>query len=138
MNLFKTKKDGKTVGYLYIIKSAVWRLNQDIYVKFCNENITLGYADTTRWALYDCVECFDFDEALPYVCNDKNGEKVFAGDKATGIVWGEDLTYRTTGIVTYHKTGFCIDSDKTIYAMCDLSDIELIKEADNVRQETQG
>ena len=94
-NLFKTKNKGKTVGYLKIIRGAVWMLNQDTYVKFCNENVTVDYADTTRWALYDYVECPDFDESLPYVCTDKNGENVFVGDKVKSglriltIVWNK-------------------------------------------------
>jgi len=67
MNLFKLKKDGKTVGYLKIVDGRV----------LLNPIDRPGY-----WCTYDGHLCRDlFDEALPYVCDDKNGEKVFAGDK---------------------------------------------------------
>ena len=75
MNLFKLKKDGKTVGYFKfgvqasydftaqgVITNPIWwrRVKEDAW--FC-----IG-------------KYIDFDEAMPYVCNDKNGDKVFAGD----------------------------------------------------------
>ena len=89
MNLFKLKKDGKTVGYLKIEDGRVW------------------IRDTEHiWRHYGCADYIhiSFDETLPYVTDDKHGEKVFAGDKVNykccggfnivGIacfVWNEDV-----------------------------------------------
>ena len=100
-NLFKTKNKGKTVGYLKIIRGAVWMLNQDTYVKFCNENVTVDYADTTRWALYDYVECPDFDESLPYVCTDKNGVEIYINDE---YKWYQPLVENGKQIRKEHRT----------------------------------
>ena len=78
-NLFKLTKDGKCVGYLKIEDGKVWiRDTEHIWKKYQN----LFHAIT-------------FDESLPYVTTDKNGEKVFAGDKVKSglriltIVWNK-------------------------------------------------
>ncbi len=80
MNLFKLKKDGKTVGYLKIEDGDIWFRGSGIWYRF------RSYLGVTG-----------FDEALPYVCDDKNGDKVFAGDK----VIRKDLISPHKGIVTY-------------------------------------
>ncbi|KKN78859.1 hypothetical protein LCGC14_0346310 [marine sediment metagenome] len=70
MNLFKLKKDGKTVGYMKFDGAKplyqkypfeAWHGNNEFTPLLCNCKITEL-------------------SILPYVCDDKNGDKVFAGD----------------------------------------------------------
>ena len=71
MNLFKLKKDGKTVGYLKINDYIWWSTCGRIWLEIHpQEGCSDYFEDDHEW-----------DEAHPYVCDDKNGDKVFAGDK---------------------------------------------------------
>lgn len=87
MNLFKLKKDGKCVGYLRIEEGRV----------LLNPIDRPGY-----WCIYDGLLCkYMFDEALPYVCTNKNGDKVFVNDKA--IYMGHEVTIKENdGNFGYH------------------------------------
>lgn len=73
-HLFKLKKDGKTVGYMQLDKvvpnisgTLAW-----FYRSSLNEDCQ-WVGNASPWPA--------FNEALPYVTDDKNGEPVFAGDK---------------------------------------------------------
>ena len=89
MNLFKLKKDGKTVGYLRFAEYS----DKDLHIQLSVEG--------DEWD--DDSELVEYNEILPYVCDDKNGEKVFAGDKVKGEGIGEP---DDIGIVGYSKKGF--------------------------------
>jgi len=115
-HLFKLKKDGKTVGYLtfpidpYLSVLGIWFSKEGRNWERCPQNIIDGN---------------DFDEALPYVCDDKNGEPVFAGDKVRrvngepGVVkWYE---FECRYILTNNNN--CYDIDEL-----ELNSFELIKE----------
>ena len=71
-----------------------------------------------------------------FVTKDKNGNDVYAGDNATGIVFIEDSPpYRViSGKVKYYKASFCIVSNCTYYQINDLLDIELIERINNGKQ----
>ena len=69
-------------------------------------------------------------ERVPYVCDDKNREKVFAGDKVISPIYSHE------GIVTYRpdfadyvivKDGYGVDEGFGNFG-CKSKDIELIKE----------
>ncbi len=69
------------------------------------------------------------ENSHPFGCNDKNGEKVFAGDEAVGVMLMESPPpYQVKGKVEYYKASFCIASNGTYYQINDLLEIELIKE----------
>lgn len=77
MNLFKLTKDGKCVGY-------------ELHAMLPNRNIIIMHSEHGRWAELGCYNIVDHPKEYiqhtkkyPFVCDDKNGEKVFAGD----FVW---------------------------------------------------
>ena len=74
MKLYKLKKDGKCVGYLKIEYSDIWHRTDGIWHRVRHE--------------------IDFDEALPYVTDDKDGDKVFAGDKMTDLLHTYELKWQ--------------------------------------------
>lgn len=83
--LFKLKKEGKTVGYLKIRGGNLLGSEDGKRFTFVTEqNQSRGiylYRDIGR-------PFIDYDSAHPFVCKDKNGKGVFAGDKvkANGII----------------------------------------------------
>ncbi len=81
MNLFKLKKDGKVVGY-ESLKNCQWWVEATIGDggKDCCKpwKIDKPMREMTKEE-WDYLE---FCERLPFVCEDKNGEKVFAGEKS--------------------------------------------------------
>ncbi len=110
-NLFKLKKDGKAVGYLKIEDSIIW----------AKENLLDG------WDVYDPVFELKFDQALPYVCDDKNRDKVFAGDSIkmrnpSTDEWMEGEILRPT-----QKLDFCINAGQMNWSLD--NEIELIKDS---------
>lgn len=87
-HLFQLRKDGKVVGYLMIGKGIVFQ------------------------SIENSVNPEDFDTANPFVCNDKNGKKVFGGDTISdGKI--------TTKVENYNWLGL---------SQNDRKDIELIEE----------
>ena len=76
-NLFKLKKDSKTVGYLDL--AGVQYPYPDHKPMFCG--VRFQKIGEKNWGKHE----FEWDEALPYVTDDKNGEKVFAGDRVRRI-----------------------------------------------------
>ena len=133
-NLTKLKKKGKTVGYLEIARSAVWFLHSKTYVPLTNDNISAltNYIDN-KWMIYDYVECPDFDESLPYVCTDKNGKKVFAGDETNhGVVVWNTILFTWTLLENIPDVLGDNEMIGVTNRLSDyIADIELIKDKDN-------
>lgn len=118
MNLFELTKDGKCVGYLRFTKYS----DKDLHIQLS--------VDGDIWD--DDTELVDYNSIHPFVCTDKNGEKVFAGDKAIGVNFMEDCSpYQVKGEVKYHEASFCIVSNYAYYQINDLLEIELIKDNDS-------
>ena len=74
MNLFKLKKDGKTVGYF----KFDWCDWGDCSKKVKHMGVQFS-EDGLKWL--DLFGDLTYDAIHPYVCLDKNGDKVFSGDK---------------------------------------------------------
>lgn len=113
-HLFKLKKDGKTVGYLKIDPSSrfgvLWQKLDDVWI----ENI-------------HCPDLyFKFDTAHLFVCPDKNGKDVFAGDE---VKW-KNPAGDEAEIEAVAKGGFLFwDVDGAVFCPADeVGDIELIEE----------
>lgn len=131
MNLFKYKVTRKN-GHIF---SKIFTINE----------IENGYAQT--WLKNNIVCDTDELKRLPYVCDDKNGEKVFAGDKvkrvtAEGCPQKSRKDGRIGTIVWHHgflQWSLKVGSENS-YNLENLADseifeaeIELLKEQDNVR-----
>ena len=118
-HLFKLKKDGKTVGYSTLIKYYDPLDNSRHWTMW-------GYSKNGKKWIQQRIT---FDTAHPFVTKDKNGKDVFAGDKAFGNVWMEDLpVHRVVGEIIYHNCGYCLQTPTTYYHLNDLKDIELIED----------
>lgn len=120
MNLFKLTKDGKCMGYMKITETVLFKLPAKIW--------------SNAWILWEPGD-IDFDQAHPYVCEDKNGDKVFAGDETNhgAVAWDSKLL---AWVLLENVADVLGDSEVTgikgFLASC-LEDIELIKDKDNVR-----
>jgi len=90
-NLFKLKKDGKTVGYLEFKDGKFIYSNEDSsYVSPYLISIWKGKvfsfsAPAYGSSYYEHDEC-EYDSIHPYVTDDKNGDKVFAGDRISFLL----------------------------------------------------
>ena len=124
MNLFKLKKDGKTVGYLKINDYIWWSTCGRIWLEIHpQEGCSDYFEDDHEW-----------DEAHPYVCDDKNGDKVFSGDEVrhndfdNGAGTVEPLMM--SGIFQGWTVEFYFpeDTERNAARIGDSNDIELIKE----------
>lgn len=117
-HLFKLKRDGKTVGYCKWTED--WGFTYSLTSDFDKPFHHFAVAQTKGIT------------AHPFVIKDENGKDVFVGDKATAIVWMEDLAnHRIKGEIIYHNCGYCIGTSNTYYHLNDLKDIEIIEDKDN-------
>ncbi len=126
---FKLKKDGKTVGYMQISEEVDTLSTSDpmaVFIKKVNGEWRTYEFDSIRH--YKVI----FNSIHPFVTKDENGKDVFAGDKAYGKVWMEDLpVHRIVGEVIYYNCGYCIQTPTTYYHLNDLKDIELIEDIED-------
>lgn len=142
-HLFKLKHDGKTVGYerfVYCDQREGYLKGKSLVPQHSVNGISwehiyewvLNTSPKGYWfkALLDMDVYIEHDEKYPFVIKDKNGKDVFAGDKATAIVWMEDLAnHRIEGEIIYYNCGYCIQTTSTYYHLNDLKDIELIEDS---------
>ena len=127
-HLFKLKKDGKTVGYCKLLK---YRDPLDSVRHWKG----WGYSKNGKnWG----QRIITFDTAHLFVCKDKNGKDVFAGDKIKALYFWPDakkpqtitgkVDWRdeTLNWVLYHtpNTPECVD-------LWQLFDIEIIEDKKN-------
>jgi len=113
-HLFRIKKDGKCVGYCHWTEDWGWKYFNDLIPE--NEYTHFIAAPTGL-------------TAHPFVCEDKNGKKVFGGDK---IKFKTPAMLRETkGIVVWYKNlmGWITkeiekDENWSLYAVYDIELIE--------------
>lgn len=112
MNLFKLKKDGKVVGYLEIFCPE----GTVVYMKDVYDEMSADFWET---------DCINFDQACSYVTDDKNGDKVFAGDKVKADEWEFEVIWQQYGYgLKGIKHGWWRQFNE-------FENIELIKDSDN-------
>ena len=119
-NLFKLKKDGKVVGYLQFDKyRPTYNNDLEVYGKWIDD-------PNEEWREGVTPE---FDEILPFVCDDKNGDEVFAGDTVK-MQNPSTLEWNIEGVITQNEKilAFYIKSGCCRWSMD--NNIELIKEAE--------
>lgn len=120
-HLFKLKKDGKTVGYLRFAKYRP-QFNNDLCVQskclICNG------------AEWDEGDTLDYDSIYPFVCPDKNGKEVFAGDRVKWRPEELDELCEDEFLTATIEGGFLVfDVEGTDFVEAShFKDIELIEE----------
>ena len=132
-NLFKLTKDGKCVGYMKFDGA------KPLYQKYPFE----GWHGNNDFTPLLC-HCKITDLSMhPFVCNDKNGEKVFARDRVKRVTAEGDpkpsrKAGRTGTIVWHHgflQWNFLDDKKQQLEDLADSeifeAEIELIKDKDN-------
>lgn len=72
-HLFKLKKDGKCVGY-----EKHTLVDGKMEIHHSAKGGWICFADSSGEYLHGYIE---HDEKVPFVCDDKNGDKIFMGDK---------------------------------------------------------
>jgi hypothetical protein len=122
-HLFKLTKDGKCVGYMQLERNLSGNLEWRWYdEKFAHKSIYSHHF---------------FDQAHPYVTDDKNGEPVFEEDVIGANNIAIDGKPYRQGIVTYEDYGWGVSILETLWEpMCELDNIELLK--DKERQDNHG
>ena len=94
MHKYKLKKDDKVVGYAFIGNGQV---------------ITARTQKDLIWAKENCasysvgLQLFEWDTACPFVCLDKNGDEVYAGDKIMGKFEKGGVDFEDTATVIWDK-----------------------------------
>lgn len=107
MQKFKLKKDDKVVGYCKWTEDWGWKY--DRVGDFANTFTHLSVAQTPKGIT-----------AHPFVCLDKNGDEVYAGDKTNN---GIAIAAFKSWVWTYTK-----DHSTYYWHQPTIQDIELIKE----------
>ena len=117
-----------------LYKYKVTRTNGHTFSRILTiQEIENGVAE--RWMHLNSIEEREL-ERLPFVCDDKNGDKVFAGDKIAFNVdklFGTNNRYEGNIYFCEKRLAYCVASlpawDMPIRH--NLKDIELIKEPDH-------
>lgn len=135
-HLFKLKKDGKCVGYLKIENCKLFAtsviFNKDVW-GYVDKQIAAdtGIGRLSFWLDEDVHEEICFDSIYPYVCDDKNGKKVFAGDKAladlTELTGEKDI--QEIDAVVQGGFNFWDVEGHTFVEASEVGNIELIEES---------
>lgn len=126
-NLKKLKKDGECVGYMRLEKVAP---ELDVLVWRCSIDGKINWTHYRKfWP--------SFDEAVDYVCDDKNNDKVFAGDKIKARIPDISSEYLIGRIVQNSNPLNCwmfkynTEEGEYLEPAPDLIDIELMEDKDN-------
>jgi hypothetical protein len=129
MNLFKLKKDGKVVGYARLMPS----IQCDFHL-FVSKSIRKNL-QTWRPSFKKYIQA---DSIHPYVCDDKNSEPVFVGDKVD-YVSHKAIVRQNDGDFGYHleftklQAMSPIKTDRkltNVLYQAMFKEIELIKDSD--------
>lgn len=81
-HLFQLRKDGKVVGYLQF-RGTTPRATTSERPPKSIEGLVWYSADLQTMSFRDSD--IEWDTAHPFICNDKNGKKVFGGNKVDSI-----------------------------------------------------